>query len=279
MTHWSQLALFLFAYSFIGFYLFAGPVAIFFLLGLFTLGIQNTMNYHFDVIALIILMFYMVCALLIVSVYFPFTSKPERLYVDFRRRFYQLSAKIIRAGAPKSLLERSLNKARLVGASSLLGKMEMWGSKIDSNYFPNSPDDKITSFNHSCENLLVRLKILTGPNNRFMNNRIIEAAPGESATSLSAALCDILSAEDDLTAIENTFAKTRGKLQDVEDDLGKFLDEKEQANSDAYPAYSDHEMADFYLYINLQASILKSIDRSKESLMGLNWQQLQETKF
>jgi uncharacterized membrane protein YgaE (UPF0421/DUF939 family) len=279
MTHWSQLALFLFAYSFIGFYLFAGPVAIFFLLGLFTLGIQNTMNYHFDVIALIILMFYMVCALLIVTVYFPFTSKPERLYVDFRRRFYQLSAKIIRAGAPKSFLERSLNKTRLEGASSLLGKMEMWGSKIDSNYFPNNPAERVTNFNHSCENLLVRLKILTGPNNQFTHNRIIEAAPGGGATSLSAALCDILSAEDDLSAIEDNFAKARDKLKNVEDELSKFLDGKEQADSEAYPVYSDHEMVEFYLYINLQASILKSIDRSKESLIGLNWQQLQETKF
>jgi uncharacterized membrane protein YccC len=279
MTHWSQLALFLFAYSFIGFYLFAGPVAIFFLLGLFALGIQNTMSYHFDLIALVILMFYMVCALLIVSVYFPFTSKPERLYVDFRRRFYQLSAKIIRAGPPKSVLQRSLNKTRLLGASSLLAKMETWGSKIDNNYFPNNPANNIIRFNNSSENLLVRLKILTDPSNRFTNNRIIEAAPGEAVTSLSATLCDILSAEDDLAVIEETFTKTREKLQKLEKDLSKFLDEKAQTNADADPRYSDHEMADFYRYINLQVSILNSIDRSKESLTGLDWQQLQETKF
>ncbi|MEH6569741.1 MAG: FUSC family protein [Halioglobus sp.] len=279
MTHWTQLALFLFAYSFIGFFIFAGPVAIFFLLGLFTLGIQNTMSYHFDVIALIILMFYMVCALLIISVHFPFTSKPERLYVDFRRRFYRLSAKIIRAGVPINYFERSLNKARLVGASSLVGKMEMWGSKIDDNYFPNCPASKITAFNHSCESLLVRLKVLTGPNNHFTNNRIIEAAVGENAADLSASLCDVLAREDNTEVIIDTFDKTREKLQNVEEILSEFLDGKGKTNSDVDALYSDHEMAEYYLYINLQASILSTIEKSKESLVGLNWQQLQDTKF
>ena len=259
--------------------MFAGPVAIFFLLGLFTLGIQNTMSYHFDVIALIILMFYMVCALLIIIVHFPFTSKPERLYVDFRGRFYRLSAKIIRAGVPVNYFERSLNKARLVGASSLLAKMEMWGSKIDNNYFPDCPACKITAFNHSCENLLVHLKVLTGPNSQFRNNGTIEAAVGENATGLSANLCDVLASEDNEAVITDAFEKAREKLQNVDAILSEFLDRKDEASPDVNALYGDHEMAEYYLYINLQASILYAIEKSKESLLGLNWQQLQETKF
>jgi hypothetical protein len=38
-------------------------------------------------------------------------------------------------------------------------------------------------------------------------------------------------------------------------------------------------MANFYVYINLQASIVASIDQCREALIALDWNQLRETRF
>ncbi|RLA57330.1 MAG: hypothetical protein DRR04_13005, partial [Gammaproteobacteria bacterium] len=128
MTHWLELAAFLFSYAFIGFYVLPGPVSIFFLLGLFTLGIQNTMNYNFDAILLSILMFYLVCTLLIISVHFPFTSKPERLYASLRRRFFEHCALSIQVNTAAPGITTVLARLRMGNGDALLAKMQSWGA-------------------------------------------------------------------------------------------------------------------------------------------------------
>ncbi|MCV5900810.1 hypothetical protein OFN63_32460, partial [Escherichia coli] len=45
-----ELGLFIFIYTFIGFYLFNGPVTIFYMVGLFVLGLDNNMFYHFGIL-------------------------------------------------------------------------------------------------------------------------------------------------------------------------------------------------------------------------------------
>jgi uncharacterized membrane protein YgaE (UPF0421/DUF939 family) len=281
LTHWLQLALFLFVYAFIGFFILPGPVAIFFLMGLFTLGIQNTMNYNFDVILLIMLMFYMVCAFLIISVHFPFTSKPQSLYPDFRRRFLVTCAKILRSGPPKTTLDRAINSIQMTEASALLGKMQQWGPQIDSNYFPGSSAASITAFNHSCENLLGRLRALTGAMNPYAGNRVIDEARKGRQIGLTASLCDTLACTDNPQIIEREFDPLRDELRQFEEQLRTFLDQDVRGVAIAKQAgnASRQEMANFYVYINLQASIVASIDQCREALIALDWNQLRETRF
>ncbi|MEH6584172.1 MAG: FUSC family protein [Halioglobus sp.] len=277
MTHWLELAVFLFGYAFLGFLLFPGPVAIFFLLGLFTLGIQNTMQYNFNVILLIILMFYMVCALLIISVHFPFTSKPQLLYLNFRTRFFQLCTKIIRSGPPRTYWERTVSQLRITAATSLLAKMNQWGAAIDNSYFPDNPAEKVVDFNHSCEILLARLRVLAGPNSHYVDNPLIKRATEGTASRPAATLCATLATNDDGVIIEQAFAKVRADLLSIEDQLNDYLGAHSEEKSSDH--YDSRETAVFYVYINLQASILKSIDHCRVSLLALNWRQLRETKF
>ena len=276
MTHWLQLALFLFGYAFIGFFLFPGPVAIFFLLGLFALGIQNDMYYNFNGMLLVVLMFYMVCALLIISVQFPFSSKPEVLYLSFRRRYLHLCAKIIRTGPPATALDRVVNRVRMTTATSLVAKMQQWGAMIDNNYYPGSSAKHIIAFNHSCENLLGRLRALTGPRNPYANNHIIQNARRGKPIGLAAALCDTLAYGEDPLEIDREFNAVRQDLQLLEEQLHAFLD---QNAPDEGQAYDQKAMAEFYVFINLQASILTSIDQCKDALQALDWRQLRETRF
>jgi hypothetical protein len=64
-----------------------------------------------------------------------------------------------------------------------------------------------------------------------------------------------------------------GKVGNIESRLGEFLGEN------YLKTYGRKELTEFYLYINLQVSILAGIVQCRESLEALDWDQLQGKKF
>ena len=274
MTHWIELAAFLFTYAFFGFYFFAGPVSIFFLLGLMTLGIQNTMNYNFNVILILILLFYMVCTSLVVSVNFPFTSKPQRLYLSFRRRFFQCCEKMISQGSSGGGIgKKGLMQTRLSIATGLSAKMRQWGAMIDGKYYPANSVENISSFNFACTALLEQLKILARQNSVFSRNQLVTQARAKTNSQALSRLCHALATPAQQEQVASTFNKVNTELGDIESRLSEFL-------GDSYlNTYSTKELTEFYLYINLQASILAGIVQCRHSMEALDWNQLQGRKF
>jgi hypothetical protein len=268
LTHWLELAAFLFSYAFIGFYVLPGPVSIFFLLGLFTLGIQNTMSYNFDAILLSILMFYLVCSMLIISVSFPFTSKPERLYASLRRRFFEHCALAIRVNTAPPGITTVLARLRMGNGAALLTKMKSWGAMIDDSYFPANGTQQINALNRACELLYGQLQIMALRKQVFAGNPLITAAR-RGATNSLAQLCDALaqnSSEEPFQQVEASLVGTRQRLDE-------FL------GNDYLHRYDRLQLAQFYVYLNLQASILASIEACREAQAALDWQQLGDTRF
>jgi hypothetical protein len=268
MTHWLELAVFLFSYAFIGFYVLPGPVSIFFLLGLFTLGIQNTMSYNFDAIALSILMFYLVCSMLIISVNFPFTSKPERLYASLRRRFFEHCALAIRVNTAPPGITTMLARLRMGSGGALLTKMQSWGAMIDDIYFPDNGKQQISALNRSCELLYGQLQIMALRKQAFAGNPLIAAAR-RGATDSLAHLCHALAQNSD----EEPFEQVKASLVGTRQRLDEFL------GNDYLHRYDRLQLAQFYVYLNLQASILASIQACREAQAALDWQQLGDTRF
>ncbi len=274
MNHWIELAAFLFTYAFIGFYVFSGPVSIFFLLGLMTLGIQNTMSYNFDIILILILLFYMVCTSLLVSVNFPFTSKPQKLYVSFRRRFFSTCEKMIAQGSSQGHYGKNrILQARLGIATALTAKMRQWGPMIDKLYFPANPPEKISSFNLACTVLLEQLKILARHNRVFDKNRLVALTRTKANNKMLARLCSSLANPAQQARIANTFDEVITEAGSTEARLRGFL------GRDYLKIYDRNELTEFYLYINLQASILAGIVQCRNALEALDWEQLQGKKF
>jgi hypothetical protein len=269
MTHWLELAAFLFIYAFIGFYVLQGPVSIFFLLGLFTLGIQNSMSYNFDAIALIILMFYLVCATLIISVHFPFTSKPERIYASLRRRFFDHCALSIRVDTGSPGITSTLARLRMGNGAALLTKMKSWGAMIDESYFSSNSQQQVSAMNHACELLLGQIQVLASRKQVFAENPLIASTRRWTNATPLADLCDALA--------ENTgdqlFEQLGSKLVGIEERLNELL------GNDSLDKYDRHQLAQFYVYLNLQASILASIQACREAQAAMDWQQLGETRF
>jgi len=84
-----QLALFIFIYTFIAFYFLPPKTTIFFLIGMFLLGIDNTMQYNFALFLNILLVFYLFLIILMLFHNFPFSTQPEHLYLKLKERFFK----------------------------------------------------------------------------------------------------------------------------------------------------------------------------------------------
>ena len=269
LTHWFELAVFLFAYAFIGFYVFEGPVSIFFLLGLFTLGIQNTMNYNVDAILLSILMFYMVCATLIIAMYFPFSSKPEHLYASLRRRFFRLCARWLRLNARPESAAGAVPRAFMMGGAALLGKMETWGPKIDASLFGGDGQQQITAVNSSCELLYAQLQALAFRHHEFSKNVLVIAVQRIRSVNSIAAFCDQLAEHGPVPNL----AQLKSRLTDIEERLDELL------GDDYLDRYDPLELAQFYVYLNLQASIFLGLVDCAQAQQAIDWQRMGETRF
>ena len=268
MTHWVELATFIFAYAFLGFYVLSGPVSIFFLLGLFTLGIQNEMSYAFNGIVLTMLMFYMICALLIISIHFPFTSKPEKIYAGVRQRFFRHCGRLARLGTCPDRFQ-PIAALRLRSGGGLLAKLHHWGAMIDSSYFPSNEPVRINAFNHTCDLLEGQLGILQRRAREFAANPLIAATDKRTTCNRLVKLCDTLADNKGAAA----FGQAREKLVGMDERLDEHL------GDDYLERYTPAEIAQFYVYLNLQASILAALEACREAQHNLDWEQLGETRF
>ncbi len=269
LTHWLELAAFLFAYAFIGFYVFQGPVSIFFLLGLFTLGIQNSMSYHVDAILLSILMFYMVCATLIIVLYFPFSSKPEYLYAGFRRRFFQLCARWLQRNSQSRAGAVIESRAFLNNGSVLLAKMVTWGGRVDASRPAAEGQRQIAAFNKSCELLFAQLQVLALRQREFHRNALVAAVRRQRLGQRLAEICDKLATGSPVPELD----QLQSRLTDVEAQLDELL------GDDYLDRYDPVDLAQFYVYLNLYASIFLGLADCSAAQQALDWQQMGETRF
>jgi hypothetical protein len=236
---------------------------------LFTLGIQNSMNYNVDVILLIMLMFYLVCTTLIISIHFPFTSKPERIYAGLRQRFFAHCARSIRLNAAEPGIATALSRVRLGNGAALLAKMQSWGAMIDEKYFPANSRQQVIALNRACELLHGQLQVLALRQSDYAQNPLIDTARRQSKGSPLANLCNTLAAMD----TDQPFLQLRDSLMDIESQLDKLLGE------DYLEKYDRHQLAQFYVYLNQQASILGSLESCHKAQAELDWQQLAGSRF
>ncbi len=156
-----ELALFIFFYSFISFYLLPQKLTIFFLLGLFVLNITNQMHYNFSFFLLILLMFYMFLIILQIFYYIPFSHKPQDLFLKLKNRFFILAEIVFNPSNDGSLKFKILSwyaKAHLIYTYQ---SMKLFSSKIDLSYYNTIDKDKLDLFLQECQKLGFFLIVLS----------------------------------------------------------------------------------------------------------------------
>jgi len=152
-----ELALFLFIYTFIAFYLINPKLTIFFLLGLFVLGVENSMSYNFDVFLMTLLIFYMFLVILMFFYNFPFSAKPEHLFTLLKERFFKHSFALAKLKKKDTLswFEKIRLNYYLIHQQRSVLKLKLWGSKIDAAYFNQVSKEEINEFISECEKYLL----------------------------------------------------------------------------------------------------------------------------
>ncbi len=154
-----ELALFIFSYTFIAFYIINQKLTIFFLLGMFVLGIGNEMSYDFAFFLSILLTFYMFLIILMIFYNFPFSTKPEHLFSLMKERFFTHSDAIEKLESQTlSWLQKLQLSYHQEHLKISITKMQLWGPKIDTNYFNQNTSESIMEFSRVCEAYLAKQK-------------------------------------------------------------------------------------------------------------------------
>lgn len=150
LTYGWELALFLFAYTFIGYYLIPAKLSLFFMLGLFMLNIQNTMQYNVAFFMLLLLVFYMVLALVMLFHNFPFSTKPQDLVFLLKERFLKHADLIEKLQDKNGWLHVTLYRYHQKHLHFNLQHLQKTVQKIDFDYFLGVQKEQLEEFVVTC---------------------------------------------------------------------------------------------------------------------------------
>ncbi|EKM33822.1 hypothetical protein VCHENC02_0777, partial [Vibrio harveyi] len=223
----AELGLFIFIYTFIGFYLFKGPVTIFYMIGLFVLGLDNNMTYHFGILMTIMTLFYMVVFMIIFAHYFPFSSRPEHLFLTLKERYFRHVGDLFASYHQQSessfkKLKRSLHLVTLNVSSK---KLMVWGSKINHKLFDKTPPEAIGAFSKSCNALSNHVNILIAAEQKLLSNRLIKQLRGKHTDSILPLMAGALASHQTTDELNSVFEQYSQDYQSFENKLEEFFSE------------------------------------------------------
>ncbi|MFV0576967.1 MAG: FUSC family protein [Vibrio sp.] len=271
MTLGIEFALFIFTYTFVGFYLFKNPLSLLFMLGFFVMGISNPMNLNFAVLLSVMMLFYLVVFMICISYYVPFSTKPEHLFCVIQERFFRHASNLLsltKSTFPQSLLEKLKLKIALETMNVSQIKLNVWQSKINQKYFNKTEQLQYDEFLLSCERLKNNVNSSVGMSARVKENELIDLAKKQFADlNMSELLLQATSESEPSIHQEST------PFELVEDRLNDFFESLDLTQ------YSEQKVSEFYLFLNSQKNIYKSIVQCQSAYAGIDWDNLREKRF
>ncbi|EKO3784456.1 FUSC family protein [Vibrio harveyi] len=271
----AELGLFIFIYTFIGFYLFKGPVTIFYMIGLFVLGLDNNMTYHFGILMTIMTLFYMVVFMIIFAHYFPFSSRPEHLFLTLKERYFRHVGDLFASYHQQSessfkKLKRSLHLVTLNVSSK---KLMVWGSKINHKLFDKTPPEAIGAFSKSCNALSNHVNILIAAEQKLLSNRLIKQLRSKHTDSILPLMAGALASHQTTDELNSVFEQYSQDYQSFENKLEEFFSELDLSD------YAYSEIADFYILLNLKRNVFEAINQCKQTYEDIDWVNLRQKRF
>ncbi|ENC6706716.1 FUSC family protein [Vibrio harveyi] len=271
----AELGLFIFIYTFIGFYLFKGPVTIFYMIGLFVLGLDNNMTYHFGILMTIMTLFYMVVFMIIFTHYFPFSSRPEHLFLTLKERYFRHVGDLFASYHQQSessfiKLKRSLHLVTLNVSSK---KLMVWGSKINHKLFDKTPPEAIGAFSKSCNALSNHVNILIAAEQKLLSNRLIKQLRSKHTDSILPLMAGALASHQTTDELNSVFEQYSQDYQSFENKLEEFFSELDLSD------YAYSEIAGFYILLNLKRNVFEAINQCKQTYEDIDWVNLRQKRF
>jgi uncharacterized membrane protein YgaE (UPF0421/DUF939 family) len=273
-----ELALFLFLYTFIGFYLFKGPITIFFMLGMFVLGIDNTMTYHFGIILTVMTLFYLVVMMIMFSHYFPFSSKAEHLFLTVRQRlFFHLHRLLL---GMQNIKPNWLTRLRLAlhvkTANVAAKKLVLWASKVDVSYFDNNSQQHLVHYAKRCGVLIGHVNNLVAAQTILKNNSLITKLRETHIDTVLPSLVRVHGLEVNGVARSNRHAYFEQAEQDytqAEQALETFFESLD------LDEINKNDIAGFYLFLHLKRNLYESLKNVEEASQDIDLENLKMHRF
>lgn len=275
LTLGSELALFIFIYTFVGFYIFKGPITIFFLLGMFTLGIDNNMVYHFGITLTIVTLFYMTVLSVVISYYLPFSSRPEHLVLVFRERFFRHAAGVIQLLQVDhlSVWQKLQLVWRIATMVVALKKLQVWGAKFNTEPYPSLTAEQLTQYIAQCDVFHHHLMTFIKARKQLDESPLlVEAKQGHRDTVIPA-LAVALWKADSLNAAKLDVDHLLQDYKRLEERLDEYFSHLELEK------YSNSDIAGFYIFLNLKKNIFQSLLNCKQASDEIAWDELQMKRF
>ncbi len=270
-----ELGLFIFIYTFIGFYLFNGPVTIFYMIGLFVLGLDNTMFYHFGIMMTIMTLFYMIVLMIIFSHYFPFSSKPEHLFLTLKERYFRHTSALFTSYQQQSnsvftALKRTLH---LVTLNASVKKLKVWGSKINHKHFDQTTPEAVEAFSKACDVLCNHINVLMLAEKKLLANPLINSLRQQHRDTILPLMAGALASHQLTEELDTVFKQYSQDYQSFEDKLEAFFSDLDLSD------YANSEIAGFYILLNLKRNVFEAIKHCKQTYEDIDWVNLQQNRF
>jgi len=273
-----ELGLFLFFYSFIGFYFINPQISIFFLLGMGVLELENPMVLSFQLFMMILLIFYLFLFVLLLFYYIPFSTKPEVLFRVMKQRFFRLSA---------NLLKRSNNL--LAHRGSFLGKMkawyaykhlmhtvkkmQLWADKIDTQYFDTIDRETLLTFTKECETFAYLIKMLYAREIDLVDNVLIQRFKDENRIITLADVMEHYANGMKMKQLDSQWRDPQKIIDAIEAHMTDFFS---RMKSDKY---SQEDVIRFYELIALRRNVWVSFSHCQRLMEKLDFKILERSRF
>ncbi|MCD6211380.1 MAG: FUSC family protein [Sulfurovum sp.] len=272
-----EISLFIFIYAFIGFYFFNRILAIFFLLGLFTLDIQNTMVYSFDILAGTFFIMFAFLFILLFFYYIPFSTKPEYLFLKMKRRFFKLSQILLHRGHHINMGKRIVDilaaKNSKIHLMNTVKKMQLWTGFIDTKYFNTIDKKQLLHFGKECESFVYLLKMMHHKDRQMRDNSIFKIYRSKYNEAMLADLLEGLALGVEERKAHTIWSNEKHVIKHIEDNLEHILSEIKDGE------YSRKDIIEFYENVNLRKNVWLSLFGIQKMMSEIDFKALEMNRF
>ncbi len=269
-----QLALFFMAYTFIAFYVINPKVSVFFLLGMFIMGITNTMNYNFGIFLTTMLIFYLFLSVLMLFYYVPFSTKPEYLFVLMKKRFFIYTTALLTRMEPRSSwLQKKLRAYYTFHLVRTAEKLTPWASQVDTGYFKANSKENMMAFAAACSHLANLLVIMAEREEKAVTNHIYSKIDVLQKHNVAADVSSCMIESESREKVDTFFAKGEELIEEAEIQIEQI---KERLNPDEF---TQEEIVDFYINIDLRHSIWIAMQKCHKTMNSVDFNDLQKSRF
>ena len=273
-----ELGLFLFFYGFTGFYFINPKISIFFLLGIATFNINNQMYYAFDGFLLTLFVFYAFLSLLLFFYYFPFSTKPEDLFLVMKKRFFGFARELVqynwdRTNGRVTLLQRFRVWYARTHLLNTVKNMQLWSSQIDGKYFSEIEKEKLMHFTKECEIFANLLLIMYNNGRKHQENPLIKAYMSQADKAPMSSLMRYYQDGHSAQEAESKWQDTGTVIHRIEKNLTDFFESQD------VPSYPVNEVHGFYESISMHKNSWRAFFNCQKLMTQIDFNVLKESRF